>query len=199
MTEKKPSKQHSVGRPRSESSKIAILNATIDLLDKSGYSTLTIEAIAAHAGVGKATIYRWWANKSFLVLDAFLMSTETHMYFLEKTSIRENFRQQLHTLANVLNGTLGRTMIALVAESGEDSELAKAFYTNYLNPRREDAKMILERAIAQGELQSTINIDVASDMLYGPIYFRILIYKKKVDAEFIDTLVNQVMEGICAP
>ena len=127
------------------------------------------------------------------------MSTETHMYFLEKTSIRENFRQQLHTLANVLNGTLGRTMIALVAESGEDSELAKAFYTNYLNPRREDAKMILERAIAQGEIQSTINIDVASDMLYGPIYFRILIYKKKVDAEFIDTLVDQVMKGIDAP
>ena len=196
MTEKK---QSVVGRPRSESSKIAILNATIDLLEKSGYSTLTIEAIAAHAGVGKATIYRWWANKSFLVFDAFLMSTETHMYFLEKTSIRENFRQQLHTLANVLNGTLGRTMIALVAESGEDSELAKAFYTNYLNPRREDAKMILERAIAQGEIQSTINIDVASDMLYGPIYFRILIYKKKVDAEFIDTLVDQVMKGIDAP
>lgn len=196
MTEKK---QSVVGRPRSESSKIAILNATIDLLEKSGYSTLTIEAIAAHAGVGKATIYRWWANKSFLVFDAFLMSTETHMYFLEKTSIRENFRQQLHTLANILNGTLGRTMIALVAESGEDSELAKAFYTNYLNPRREDAKMILERAIAQGEIQSTINIDVASDMLYGPIYFRILIYKKKVDAEFIDTLVDQVMKGIDAP
>jgi AcrR family transcriptional regulator len=196
MTEKK---QSVVGRPRSESSKIAILNATIDLLKKSGYSTLTIEAIAAHAGVGKATIYRWWANKSFLVFDAFLMSTETHMYFLEKTSIRENFRQQLHTLANVLNGTLGRTMIALVAESGEDSELAKAFYTNYLNPRREDAKMILERAIAQGEIQSKINIDVASDMLYGPIYFRILIYKKKVDAEFIDTLVDQVMKGIDAP
>ena len=196
MTEKK---QSVVGRPRSESSKIAILNATIDLLEKSGYSTLTIEAIAAHAGVGKATIYRWWANKSFLVFDAFLMSTETHMYFLEKTSIRENFRQQLHTLANVLNGTLGRTMIALVAESGEDSELAKAFYTNYLNPRREDAKMILERAIVQGEIHSTINIDVASDMLYGPIYFRILIYKKKVDAEFIDTLVDQVMKGIDAP
>lgn len=90
-------------------------------------------------------------------------------------------------------------MIALVAESGEDSELAKAFYTNYLNPRREDAKMILERAIVQGEIHSTINIDVASDMLYGPIYFRILIYKKKVDAEFIDTLVDQVMKGIDAP
>lgn len=198
MTEKNQSKQHYVGRPRSEASKIAILNATIDLLEKSGYSMLTIEAIAAHAGVGKATIYRWWANKSFLVLDAFLMSTETHMYFQEKTSIRENFRQQLYTLANVLNGTLGRTMVALVAESGEDSEIAKSFYTYYLKPRRKDAKMVLERAIAEGEIQATIHLDVASDMLYGPIYFRILIYKEKVDAAFIDQLVDQVMIGIGA-
>ena len=195
MTEKK----QSVGRPRSEASKIAILNATIDLLEESGYSALTIEAIAAHAGVGKATIYRWWTNKSFLVLDAFLMSTETRLNFLEKASIRENFRQQLQTLAKVFNSTLGRTMIALVAESGEDSEVAKAFYTNYLNPRREDAKIVLERAIASEEIQSTINLDVTLDMLYGPVYFRILIYKKKVDATFIDTLVDQVMKGIGAP
>ena len=132
MSEKKQSKQHSVGRPRSEASKTAILNATIDLLEETGYSALTIEAIASHAGVGKATIYRWWSNKAFLVLDAFFMTTEPHLYFLEKTSIRENFRHQLHDLAKILNGTLGRTVVALVAESGEDSEMAQAFYTYFL-------------------------------------------------------------------
>jgi len=199
MSEKKQSKQHSVGRPRSEASKTAILNATIDLLEETGYSTLTIEAIAARAGVGKATIYRWWPNKSILVLDAFLMSTESRLFFQENTSIRENFCQQLHTLANVFNSILGRTVVALVAESGEDSELAKAFYTNYLKPRREDAILILEHAIAQGEIQAGINLDVVSDMLYGPIYFRILIYKEKVDSKFIDSLVGQVMKGIGAP
>ncbi len=199
MSEKKQSKQHSAGRPRSEASKTAILNATIDLLEESEYQALTIEAIAARAGVGKATIYRWWPNKSILVLDAFLMSTESHLYFQENTSIRENFRQQLHTLANVFNGILGRTVVALVAESGEDSEIAKAFYTYYLKPRREDAILILERAIAQGEIQAGINLDVVSDMLYGPVYFHILIYKKKVDSKFIDTLVDQVMKGIGAP
>ena len=179
MTEKKQSKQHSVGRPRSQASKTAILNATIDLLEETGYSTLTIEAIAAHAGVGKATIYRWWSNKSFLVLDAFFMTTDPHLYFLEKTSIRENFRQQLHDLAKVLNGTLGRTVVALVAEGGEDSEIAKAFYTYYLIPRRKDAKLILERAIAQGEIQDKINLDVVLDMLYGPYTFESLYTRKR--------------------
>ena len=198
MTEKKQSKQHSVGRPRSQASKTAILNATIDLLEETGYSTLTIEAIATHAGVGKATIYRWWSNKAFLVLDAFFMTTDPHLYFLEKTSIRENFRQQLYDLAKVLNGTLGRTVVALVAEGGEDSEIAEAFYTYFLIPRRKDAKLILERAIAQGEIQDKIHLDVVLDMLYGPVYFRILIYKEKVDAEFIDTLVDQVMISIGA-
>ena len=72
MSEENQPKQHSVGRPRSEASKTAILNATIDLLEETGYSALTIEAIASNAGVGKATIYRWWSNKAFLVLDAFL-------------------------------------------------------------------------------------------------------------------------------
>lgn len=196
MSEKKQPKQHAVGRPRSEASKIAILNATIDLLEETGYSALTIESIAAHAGVGKATIYRWWSNKAFLVLDAFFMTTEPHLYFLEKTSIRENFRQQLYDLAKVLNGMLGRTVVALVAESGEDSEIAQAFYTYFLVPRRKDAKLVLERAINQGEIQNTINLDVVLDMLYGPVYFRILIYKKKLDAKFIDTLVNLVMVSV---
>ncbi|PGL68975.1 TetR/AcrR family transcriptional regulator [Bacillus sp. AFS055030] len=199
MSEKNQSKQRSVGRPRSEASKTAILNATIDLLEETGYSSLTIEAIAARAGVGKATIYRWWPNKSILVLDAFLMSTESRLYFQENTSIHENFRQQLQALADVFNGILGRTVVALVAEGGEDSEIAKIFYTNYLKPRREDAILILERAVARGEIQAGINLDVVSDMLYGPVYFQILIYKKKVDSKFIDTLVDQVMKGIVAP
>ncbi len=199
MSEKKQSKQHSVGRPRSEASKTAILNATIELLEETGYTTLTIEAIAAHAGVGKATIYRWWSNKAFLVLDAFFMTTEPHLYFLEEKSIRENFRHQLHDLAKILNSTLGRTIVALVAESGENSEMAQAFYTYFLIPRRKDAKLIVERAITQGEIHDTINLDVVLDMLYGPVYFRILIYKKTVDADFIDTLVDQVMISIGAP
>ena len=87
-------------------------------------------------------------------------------------------------------------MVGLVAGSGEESEIARAFYLNFLKSRREDAKRILEHAIAQGEIQSTIDLDVVSDMLYAPVYYRILIYKKKVDSKFINTLVDQVMKSI---
>jgi len=197
MAEKKQSKQHSPGRPRSEASRIAILDATVELLEESGYEELTIEAIAARAGVGKSTIYRWWSNKSFVVFDAFLVSTESTLFFLEEGSLRENFRQQLQSLAVTLNSALGRTIIGLVAGSGDKSEIAAAFHNDFLNSRRKDAKRVIERAITEGEIQFTPNLDIIADMFYGPLYYRLLIQKKIVDSSFIDTLVDQVMKSIC--
>ncbi|WP_338448337.1 TetR/AcrR family transcriptional regulator [Niallia oryzisoli] len=197
MAEKKRSKQHSPGRPRSEASKTAILEATVELLEESGYAALTIEAIASRAGVGKSTIYRWWSNKDFVIFDAFLLSTETTLFFLEEGSLRENFRQQLQSLATTLNSALGRTVVGLVAGSGDKSEIAAAFHNHFLKSRREDAKRVIKRAITEGEIQFTPNLDIVADMFYGPVYYRLLIQKKNVDSTFIDTLVDQVMKSIC--
>jgi len=198
MTEHKQSKLQSPGRPRSEASKTAILNATVELLEESGYEALTIEAIAARAGVGKSTIYRWWSNKSFVVFEAFLVSTESTLFFLEDVTLRGNFRQQLNSLATTLNSALGRTVVGLVAGSGDDSEISAAFHNDFLKSRREDAIRVIERAITKGEIQYTTNLDIIADMFYGPVYYRLLIQKKIVDATFIDTLVDQVMKSLGA-
>ncbi|WP_071394298.1 TetR/AcrR family transcriptional regulator [Bacillus tuaregi] len=197
MAENKRLKQHSPGRPRSAASETAILNATVDLLEESGYEALTIEAIAQRAGVGKSTIYRWWPNKASVVFDAFLTSTETSLYFLEHSTFRDNFRQQLQSLATILNSALGRTVVGLVAGSGEDSEIAVAFHKEFLKSRREDAIRVIERAIVEAEIQYTTNMEIIADMFYGPIYYRLLIQKKVVDSTFIDTLLDQVMKSIC--
>ncbi|SOC06031.1 TetR family transcriptional regulator [Ureibacillus xyleni] len=186
----------SIGRPRSEASKTAILQAVIQLLEETPFSDLTIERIANTAGVGKATIYRWWSHKTFLVLDAFLMSVNSNLKFHENTTFRENFRQHLYNLSSVLNSSLGRTIISLVAESGVNSELANKFYTEYLKPRREESRILLKAAIAQREIQPSIHLDIVLDMFYGPVYFRLLIYKKEVDSTYVDSLINQVMKGI---
>lgn len=185
-----------VGRPRSEAAKKAILQAVIQLLEETSYSDLTIESIANVAGVGKATIYRWWTHKTFLVLDAFLLTVETNLKFHENTTFRENFRQHLNTLSAMLNSSLGRTIVSLVAESGADSELANKFTSEYLKPRREQSRKLLQAAIDNGEIQPSINLDIVLDMFYGPVYFRILIYKKDVDSTYIDSLIEQVMKGI---
>ncbi|MGG3805625.1 TetR/AcrR family transcriptional regulator [Metabacillus fastidiosus] len=198
MADKKQQTRQSIGRPRSEAAKTAIINATIDLLNEYEYATLSIEAIAAHAGVGKATIYRWWGNKALLILDAFLISTKEQIELLEKENIYESFRQQLQNLAAVFNTPIGRTVTAIIAESGADSELAKTFHESYLYPRREEAKKVLKHGIAVGELCPSIDLDVALDLLYGPIYLRVLIFKKELDETFINDLVDHVMKGIRA-
>ncbi|KYZ77830.1 hypothetical protein AXX12_17360 [Anaerosporomusa subterranea] len=193
MKDKKHISCHSVGRPRSEASRRAIIEATIYLLENNGYATLSIEGIAAQAGVSKATIYRWWKNKAAVVMDAFFISITPQIQFLDTTSTRENFRRQLQSLAKVFNSTIGQTMLTIIAESGKDSEVARSFYLSYLAPNRLAAKRFLERGIAQGEINSSIDQDVALDMLYGPIYFLVLIYKKELDETYIDTLVDQVL------
>ncbi|MCY8231672.1 TetR/AcrR family transcriptional regulator [Priestia endophytica] len=169
-----------------------ILDSTIQVLNETGYSSLTIETIAAHAGVGKTTIYRWWDSKAHLVLDAFLMTTATFQFDTEK-SVHDNFKQQLINASVVFNTQLGRSMLAIIVENKEISEL---FYTSYLNLKRKDATSFLKTAIAKGEIKPDINIDILLDMLFGPIYFRTLIFNREPDHHFISELVEQVMKGI---
>jgi AcrR family transcriptional regulator len=188
--------QPSVGRPRSEQSKKAILNATICLLEQSGYSSLTIDGIAAHAQVSKATIYRWWSNKTVLIIDAFLMQILPQIEFQETLSVREKFLKQLQGLSNVFNSTLGRTMLAIISESDPDSEVVQIFHTQYIAPRRADAKRILEIGIANGEIRSEIDQDVILDMIYGPLYFHVLIFKKTLDPSFIEILIDYIMKAM---
>ncbi|CAI8884741.1 TetR/AcrR family transcriptional regulator [Brevibacillus sp. IT-7CA2] len=199
MSDNDSNKRRPVGRPRSELSKNAIIEALITLLEESGFAALTIEAIATQAGVGKATIYRWWPNKSALLLDAFLMTTEPNIRLNEEVSVEENFRNQLQNLAKVFNSAIGRTTIAMVADSGADSEEAKAFASAYLKPNRELAKKLLTRGIDRGEIKPQEDFDVLLDMFYGPVYFRVLIHKKKLDHTFVDMLVEQVMKSIRTP
>jgi AcrR family transcriptional regulator len=182
-----------IGRPRSETSKNAILNATIHLLEQADYASLTIEGIAANAGVSKATIYRWWNNKTALVLDAFLMVIEPVAQFPETATVREKFLHQLQVLSNVFNSRLGRTMLSIITENEPESEIVKSFQQLYISPRREYAKSILEKSVALGEINSVIDLDIVLDMLYGPVYFRVLISKKTLDREYSETLVDHMM------
>lgn len=186
----------SVGRPRSEAAKNAILNATIDLLERNGYSSLTIEGIASDAGVSKATIYRWWTNKTMLVMDAFLMLLAPQVKLSETASIKDNFMNQLKGMAKVFNSSIGRSMLFVISGSDPDSEVVETFRTHYLIPRRNDAKRILENGIARGEIHPHINTDIILDMIYGPLYFQVLIHKKKLDDMFIETLIGYVLQTI---
>jgi AcrR family transcriptional regulator len=183
------------GRPRSEPARLAILRSTLRLLGKNGFSELTIEAVAAHAGVGKATVYRWWSNKAALIADAFASSTTGRLHFPDTGSVRTDMSQQMRQLIKVFSSRRGRIVSAILGGGQSDRDLITAFRERFLWPRRQEAYATLRRGIQRGELRKDVDMDLLLDALYGPIYMRFLIRHGKLTPDFVDGLCELVLGG----
>jgi AcrR family transcriptional regulator len=188
----------SPGRPRSERAHRAILQAANDLLESEGFAALTVEAIAERAGVSKATIYRWWPNRAAVVMDGFLSIVSSAVPFPHTGHAREDIRIHMRRLAEAFSGKIGRTVAALIAEGQSDPELAEALRSRWLSVRRKEAREILELGIERGELREDIDQEVAVDVLYGPIYYRMLVGHAPLDDDFADALADHVFAGLRA-
>ena len=196
MFESDNSVPRSPGRPRSQAAYQAILQAANELLSRDGFAALTVEAIAAKAGVSKATIYRWWLSKAAVVMDGFLAATAPKIPFPNTGSVREDFRSQMQIVLNLFTSQTGRTIAALIAEGQTNPDLAEAFRSRYLAARRVEAKHILERGIARGEIHADLDLDVILDALYGPLYYRLLVGHAPLNALFVNNLVDLIMTAI---
>ena len=181
------------GRPRCAITHQAILDCANGLLDEIGFSSMSIEGIAARAGVGKATIYRRWPNKASVVMDAFLAATAKELPFPNTGSAREDIRRQMRSVVKVLNGPRGRTIATLIGVVQSDAELAEAFRTRFVAVRRGEAKAVLQRGVANGEFKPDMDLESILDCLYGPLYFRLLIGHDKASAKYADQLVDLVL------
>lgn len=185
----------SPGRPRSEQARTAILRSALRLLGKNGFSNLTIEDVAADAGVGKATVYRWWPHKAALIADAFASSATRKLHFPDTGSLRTDMSQQMRQLVKVFLSRRGRIVSAILAGGQSDNDLIAAFRERFLWPRRHEAYATLRRGIERGELPKNVDMDLLLDSLYGPIYMRFLIRHAKLTADFVDALCELVLDG----
>jgi AcrR family transcriptional regulator len=187
-----------LGRPRDDKSRSAILRAALRLVKESGYRSLTIEGIAGRAGVGKTTIYRWWPSKAAIVMEAFLHYISPKIQFPTGAglSVAGTIRRQMQSVARVYAGPHGDLLRALIAEAQLDPELARAFVTDWILPRRQMATAVLQSGIATGEIASDVNLDVAIDALYGGLYYRFLIPYKPLTPRFARELANAVLSGL---
>jgi AcrR family transcriptional regulator len=183
------------GRPRSEQARVAILRSALKLLGKNGFSGLTIEAVAAHAGVGKATVYRWWPNKAALIADAFASSTTRRLHFPDTGSVRTDMSQQMRQVIKVFRSRRGRILAAILAAGQSDRGVITAFRERFMKPRRQEAYATLRRGILRGELRKNVDMDLLLDSLYGPIYMRFLIRHDKLTSDFVDHLCEMVLGG----
>jgi AcrR family transcriptional regulator len=183
------------GRPRSESARQAILRSTLKLLETTSYSDLSIEAIAAHADVGKATVYRWWPDKAALIVDAFFSSSAPQLNFPDTGSVEKDLSTQMTQLVRIFKSRRGRIVAALLGEGQSHPEMLKAFREGFMRPRRKEAYATLQRGVDRGELPRDLDMDLMLDALYGPIYMRFLIQHDSLSEPFVRDVCRLVIPG----
>jgi AcrR family transcriptional regulator len=187
------------GRRRSESSHRAILEATQELLVERGYPAVSIEGIAARAGVGKQTIYRWWPSRAALVLEAYLAGEDSVSQPKPARSTRDDVRALLGWLVAVLAQPTGGAVVAgLVAELPHDRDLAEGFHRDVVPARREAMLAALERGRERGEIRADADLELAVDELHGAVFYRLLLSGEPLNAAFVARLADQVLAGVSA-
>jgi AcrR family transcriptional regulator len=177
-----------LGRPRSEAARIAILDATYRLLIDRGLGRLTIEAVAAEAGVGKPTIYRYWANAQELAMAALIARTDFRKSGTKEVPLVEALQVHMADVVKVFSTNRGRQIITTMASADVESELAKAFRGQIIEGSRRIGREILTRLLAQKEINRDINLEHYLDMLYGPLFYRLLT-NKTTDKDYAERAV----------
>jgi AcrR family transcriptional regulator len=189
------------GRPRSETSRNAILRAAGELLLERDLNSISMDAVAERAGASKATIYRWWPSKELLALDALFSEWEpartgTHDTGTLAGDLLALFLPWSRQLAAK---PYGRVIAALITRAQSDPKFGREYRARFVQPRRDQARIIFARAIDRGEIPPDTDIEVALDLLYGAVYHRILHGHAKLTDRFTRTVVDQVAAGVARP
>lgn len=179
------------GRPRSEEARRAILAAARALVEEGGLGAVTMEGVAARAGVGKPTVYRWWPDRHAVVMAA-LMDESPPVPVPEGAALAA-LRQQLRAIAARFGTPTGRHVTAMLATSDPESELSRAFRTHFLLARRDEGRALLAQAIAAGELRANLDLEIVLDLLYGAIFARLLLGHAPLHEEFVDRALAHVL------
>jgi AcrR family transcriptional regulator len=186
------------GRPRSERARNAILDAAADLLLEHGLGAVSMDAVAGRAGVSKATIYRWWPTKETLALDAINHEWEAARPRSRQTdSLRGDLLSLLRPWVRLVSQRpYSRVISALIAKAQTDRVFADQYRAHFLEPRRNHAGAIFQRAIERGEIPAETDIDVALDLLYGPFYHRLLQGTGPLNDRFTRDVVEMLVAGL---
>jgi AcrR family transcriptional regulator len=187
-----------VGRPRDPEADRAILQATIELLAEEGFGGLSIEAVAARAGVGKTTVYRRWPSKIPLVVDALThLKTPASVVIGEDTSTRDALVRVLSEgIKAHPNEPVDRILAGIVGAMSQDPELADAVRSGLLSKRRDSVFALIERGKVRGEIRPDADVEVVADLLGGPIVMRRMITGRPVNARFVRLIVAAILDGV---
>ncbi|PRY35403.1 TetR/AcrR family transcriptional regulator [Umezawaea tangerina] len=181
------------GRPRDASRDDALRQAALEVMAEVGYRALTMDAVAARARAGKATIYRRWESKLDLVIDTCTQLASQNLATPDTGSLAEDLREFLNSFAAFLSGPIGKAAQALVGELPHEPELAAAFRETFLISQRDVLRGILERASERGEIRPHAPLGMTVELAGAALIYRLMLTGDPLDRPFVDRVVDQVL------
>jgi AcrR family transcriptional regulator len=186
------------GRPRSERAHQAILTAARELLIEKGFAAMRLEHVAARAGVGKATIYRRWPSKEALAQDLLSHLAAPHIEVADSGNTRDEMLAAVtNPMRAVTESDFGPVIRALLSQIASNPSIGDPFRASVVEARRAEIAKVIERGVARGDLRPDADAGVATELLVGPVYFR-LMFGGVLDLEFAKRIVDSVMRGYAA-
>ncbi len=183
------------GRPRSDEVHRKILEAARDLLSQDGFSDLRLEHVAARAGVGKATIYRRWGSKEALAQELLAELAAPHIEIVESDDTRtELLAAVVNPMRAVTDTPFGPVIRALLSQIAVNPTLGDPFRATVVQARRDEIARVIARGIARGDLRPDADPEIATELLVGPVYFR-LMFGGELTLAFANHVVDSVLRG----
>lgn len=187
------------GRPRSDRANRAILDAARELLVEGGFASLHLEHVAARAGVGKATIYRRWSSKEALAEELLRELASPHLAIAETGDTREEMLAAVTNAMRAVTETpFGPVIRALLSQIAVNPRLGDPFRATVIQARRAEIERVIARGVARGDLRPDVDAQLATELLVGPVYFR-LMFGGELTREFADRVVDSVLRGYGTP
>ena len=177
----------------------AILDATRELLAEAGVPELTVERVAARSGVAKTTIYRRWRGKDELALAVLIDMVTNVVATPDLGETREELIAFVNAAVTILGSTLmGRVIQGLVSELATNPDLAHAFRERVVAMRVAEVRRLIERGIERGDLRADTDVELAHELLFGPIYYRLLLSGAPLDERLAERVVDAVLPAFAA-
>ena len=183
-------------RARSERARSAVLEAAEALLHEGGYPAVTIEAVAERSGVARTTIYRWWPNRAALAIDVLLHLAAVVAPPPTGTEPLRAIRLELRRIAAAASEPAGRLLLALLGEAQHDPAVRAALLERVIHPRRDASARAIREAQVRGELCDDVHPHVAVDLIYGPVFYRLLMGHAPATERFAMQALERVLDGL---
>jgi AcrR family transcriptional regulator len=188
-------KRRALGRPRDARVDTAILDATLALIVEHGVETMRVDDVAERAGVGKAAIYRRYRSRDELLIAAIAVLVG-EITIPDTGSTKDDLLALMRDAVNVYGkAPAAQAMPALIAAMNRDSALARATRASFLASRRGALQQVLERGVVRGDLRADLDVELALDVLGGPLFYRLLITGGPIDGQLADGVVDLLLHG----